>query len=211
MLHAAGLAFCLVLFLVVAALLAPAADAVADANPAASTFVRELGAESIKQLTDPSLPQAEREARFRRLLDKHFDLAAISKFVLGRFWRSATTVQRIEFQQAFEDFLVYSYSARFSEYGGVAFRVAGAVNEENGIVVVHSMIRMSKAEEIPFDWHLRCTEIGFMIVDLVVEGVSLAVTERSNFGSIIQSRGLDALIAALRARSVEPAGIGATE
>jgi phospholipid transport system substrate-binding protein len=203
--------FCLALALMAAAFFAPRGHAAADANPAASAFMRELGAESIKQLMDPSVPQAEREVRFRRLLDQHFDLPAISKFVLGRFWRSATAAQRIEFQQAFEDFLVYSYSARFSEYRGVAFQVTGAAIEENGIVVVHSVIRLSKVEEVPFDWRLRRTDTSFMIVDLIVEGISLTVTERSNFGSIIQNRGLEALIADLRAGSIELDGIDASK
>jgi phospholipid transport system substrate-binding protein len=195
------------LVLVALFVLAPPVGAVADANPAASAFICEFGAESIKELTDPALPQAEREVRFRRLLVEHFDLAAVSKFTLGRCWRSATDSQRAEFKKAHEDFIVYSYAARFADYQGVGFQVVGSVNEAGGVIVVHSRTRISKTEEVFLDWHLRVAGDSFVIVDIVVEGVSMAVTQRSEFGSIMQNRGgIDGLIAALRAKNAELAG-----
>ena len=188
-------------------ILAPPAGAMADANPAASAFIREFGAESLKELTDRATPPAEREARFRRLLVEHFDMAAISKFALGRYWRSATDSQRSAFKKAHEDFIVHSYAARFVDYQGVGFQVVGSVNEAAGVIVVHSRTRTSKTEEVFLDWHLRAAGDSFVIVDLVVEGVSMAVTQRSDFGSIIQNGGsIDGLIEALRAKNSEPAG-----
>jgi len=187
--------------------LAPAVAAVADANPAASAFIREFGAESLNELTDRAMPPAEREARFRRLLVEHFDMAALSKFALGRHWRLATDSQRNEFKKAHEDFIVHSYAARFADYHGVGFQVVGSVNEAGGAIVVHSRTRLSKTEEAFLDWHLRATGDGFLIVDIVIEGVSMRVTQRSDFGSIIQSRGgIDGLIEALRAKNSETAG-----
>jgi phospholipid transport system substrate-binding protein len=200
-------AFCAALVLAALFTLVPPVGAVADANPAASAFICDFGAESIKELTDPALPQAEREVRFRRLLVEHFDLAAISKFALGRYWRSATDSQRAEFKKAHEDFIVHSYAARFADYQGVGFQVAGSVNEAGGVIVVHSRTRISKTEEVFLDWHLHAASGSFVIVDIVIEGVSMAVTQRSEFGSIIQNRGgIDGLIAAMRAKNAEPAG-----
>jgi phospholipid transport system substrate-binding protein len=181
--------------------------AVADVNPAASAYIRAFGAEALKELTDPATPQTEREARFRRLFVEHFDLAALSKFALGRYWRSATDSQRREFKKVHEDFIVHSYAARFADYQGVGLQVVGSVNEAGGVIVVHSRTRLSKTDEVFLDWHLRAAGDSFLIVDLVVEGVSMAVTQRSDFGSIIQSRGgIDGLIEALRAKNAEPAG-----
>jgi phospholipid transport system substrate-binding protein len=204
-------AFCAAaLILATLLMVARPVGAAGDANPAASAFIRDLAAEAIKELTDPAVPQPRREALFRRLLNDHFDMAAISKFALGRYWRLASESQRIEFQHAFEDYLVHSYSARFSEYHGTGLHVAGSTNEANGVVIVHSKINTSKTEDVLLDWHLHSTDATFMIVDIVIEGVSMAVTERADFGSVIQSRGIDGLIEALRAKSSESAGTSIT-
>jgi phospholipid transport system substrate-binding protein len=117
----------------------------------------------------------------------------------------ATDPQRIEFQQAFEDCIVQSYSARFSEYRGTRLYVVGSVNEAGGIVIVHSKINTSKTENVPLDWRPQSTDGAFMILDIVIDGISMAVTERSDFGSVIQSHGIDGLIEALRAKISESA------
>jgi phospholipid transport system substrate-binding protein len=196
------------LFVAAALLLAPPALA-RDANPAASAFMQELGAKAIAELTDPAIPQPEREARFRRLLNEHFDMAAISRFVLGRYWRTASDAQRAEFQRLFEDFVVSAYSTRFSEYRGEAFRVAGSSNDDGNTTIVHSRIIMPSSENIRVDWRLRAAAGEFTVVDIIVEGVSMAVTQRAEFASVIQSRGgLDGLIEALRNRSAQAADNG---
>lgn len=195
-------AFCTVLLLAAAfVLVRPAA-----ADDQASAFMQKLGNEAIRELTDPAVPKAEREARFRRLLNDHFDMAAISRFVLGRYWRSADEPQRAEFRKLFEDFIVGSYSARFSEYRGESFRVAGSKSESGGTIIVHSRIDMPSSEDIRVDWRLRGDGGEFAIVDIIVEGVSMAVTQRSEFASVIQSRGgVDGLIEALRTKNAQSA------
>jgi phospholipid transport system substrate-binding protein len=196
--------FCASLLIVAAFAAWPAAAA--DANPAASAFMQTLGNEAIRDLTDPAVPKAEREARFRRLLNDHFDMAAISKFVLGRYWRSADESQREEFRKLFEDFIVGSYSARFGEYRGEAFKVAGSSVDNAGSIIVHSRIDMPSSEDIRVDWRLRGTDAEFSIVDIIVEGVSMAVTQRSEFASVIQSRGgVEGLIEALRTKNAQSA------
>ena len=177
-----------------------------DANSAASAFMQSLGSEAIAELTNPDVPQPEREARFRTLLDRHFDVPAIAKFTLGRYWRTATDEQRAEFSKLFEDFIVQSYSTRFSEYHGESFQVAGSTTDQTGITVVHSKIDMPSSEDIRVDWHLRARDTSFAIVDIVVEGVSMAVTQRSEFASVIQSRGgVAGLLDALRAKNAQSA------
>lgn len=183
-----------------------------DANPAASAFMQSLGSKAIGELTDPAVPQAERQARFRTLLDQHFDVPTIAKFTLGRYWRTATDEQRAEFSKLFEDFIVQSYSTRFAEYHGESFQVAGSSTDESGAIVVHSKIDMPSSEDVRVDWHLRAAGGSFAIVDIVVEGVSMAVTQRSEFASVIQSRGgVAGLLEALRAKNAQSADSSAVQ
>jgi phospholipid transport system substrate-binding protein len=196
----------LAVLLVAAAAVARPAAAAGDADPAASAFMQKLGNDAIDELTDPAVPTPERQARFRRLLNDHFDMAAISKFVLGRYWRTADEAQRAEFRTLFEDFIVVSYSARFSEYRGEAFKVSGSNAEGGGTILVHSKIDMPTSEDIRVDWRLRARDGQFAIVDIIVEGVSMAVTQRSEFASVIQSRGgIDGLLEALRTKNAQSA------
>jgi phospholipid transport system substrate-binding protein len=199
-------AFLTALLIAVAFVVVRPAAAAGDADPAASAFMQKLGNDAIHELTDPAVPAPERQARFRRLLDEHFDMPAISRFVLGRYWRTADEAQRAEFQKLFEDFIVGSYSARFSEYRGEAFAVVGSNAESGGTVLVHSKIDMPTSEDIRVDWRLRGRGGDYAIVDIIVEGVSMAVTQRSEFASVIQSRGgVDGLIEALRTKNAQSA------
>ncbi len=196
--------FCATLLLVATIALSQPAAATRDANPTAPEFIQELGNDAIKELTDPAIPQSEQEARFRRLLNDHFDMAAISKFALGRYWRSTNDAQRLEYQRLFVDFIVGSYSVRFSEYLGEGFNVADTGVESGGTFVVHSKIHMRSSEDIRVDWRLRGTDRDFAIIDIIVEGVSMGVTLRSEFASIIQSRGgVSGLIEALKTKNLQ--------
>jgi phospholipid transport system substrate-binding protein len=182
------------------------AAATSDAGPAAFAFIQGLGNDAIKELTNPAIPRPEREVRFRRLLNDHFDMAAMSKFVLGRYYRSIDETRRAEFQRLFVDFIVGSYAERFSEYMGDGLKVSGSSAEDGGTIVVHSKIDMRSAQDIRVDWRLRPANGNFTIVDIIVEGVSMAVTQRSEFGSLIQNRGgVDGLIEALRTKNVQSA------
>ena len=146
------------------------------------------------------------EARFRWVLVDRFDMAAISKFVLGRYWRSTNEAQRAEFQRLFVDFMVGSYSSRFSDYLGEGVRVTGSGAEDGGSILVHSTIDMPSAEDIRVDWRLRRAGGNFAIVDIIVEGASMEVTQRSAFASMIQDRGgIDGLIEALRTKNLQSA------
>jgi phospholipid transport system substrate-binding protein len=197
---------CSALLFTAAIAVAHPAAATSDASPAAGAFIQKLGNDAIRELTDSAIPQSEREARFRRLLVDRFDMAAISKFVLGRYWRSTNEVQRAEFQRLFVDFIVGSYAARFSEYLGEGVRVTGSGAKDDGAILVYSKIDMPASEDIRVDWLLRRANEDFAIVDIIVEGVSMDVTHRSEFASTIQERGgVNGLIEALRIKNLQSA------
>ncbi|WP_119459119.1 ABC transporter substrate-binding protein [Rhodospirillaceae bacterium SYSU D60014] len=153
----------------------------------AKSFIENLGAEAVEALTGPDLPQDERERRFSAMLNRYFDLPGIGKFVLGRYWRSASEAERQDFLRLFEDFIVKSYAARFAEYSGEQFRVLG-VRNEGDYATVQSLVIRPGAEDVRVDWRLRDAD-GLKIIDIMVEGVSMVITQRADFASVIQSRG----------------------
>lgn len=180
----------------------PAAEADAALDPKA--FIQDLGSEAIEVLSNGGLNADQREREFRRLFVKNFDVPRIGQFVLGRFWRTATESQRREYLQLFQDFVIKAYASRLQQYSGETLTVKDSRSENDGESVVHTIIE-SPAGGPPtrVDWRVRRDDGGFKIIDVVVEGVSMAITHRSEFASVIQNGGgrVDALLDALRKRS----------
>ena len=172
-----------------AALLAALPAYAALSADQAKTFIDGLSDDAIGSLTGASVTQPEREARFRSLLEAHFDMPGISKFVLGRYWKLASEPQQAEFQKLFETMLVQSYAKTFAQYGGEKFQTSKSWADGDGTVVVNSHVDRPNGDVIHLDWRVADQDSTLRIIDLVVEGVSLRATHRSDFASAIQSNG----------------------
>jgi len=178
----------------------PAAAYAALAADDAKKFIDGLSGDAIGSLTGTTLTQGDRENRFRSLLEAHFDLPGISKFVLGRYWKLANDSQQGEFQKLFETLLVQSYAKTFAQYGGDKFKVTKSMADSDGSVIVNSYVDRPNGDTIHLDWRVADQGGSMLIVDLVVEGVSLRTTHRSDFASAIQSNGgtIEGLLKVLR-------------
>ena len=186
-----------------AALLAfPSLVRAAPSTADAQKFIDSLGEAAISSLTGTDLSEDERETRFRGLLESHFDLPGISKFVLARYWRVATDAERADFRRLFEDLLVQAYAKKFAEYAGERFKVSGALANDDGSITVNSLIDRPNGDQIRLDWRIEDVS-GLKISDLIVEGVSLRTTYRSDVGSVIQNGGgkVASLLDALRQKT----------
>lgn len=162
-------------------------------------FVRELGNQAIHTLTGGDLSSSERAQRFRTLLMANFDVPAIGKTVLGRYWRTATPEEQQEYLKLFEQFLVANYAQRFAQYAGEEF-VVKSVREDGGQKTVLTEIKRPSGELARLDWVMRPEDDSFKILDVKVEGISMSETHRSEFASVIQNSGgkVSGLIDALR-------------
>jgi len=181
------------LFVIVLVLATPREANAQDAR----TFIATLGEQAI-QVLGPSVPEVQRQARFRELFRDDFDIPGIGQFVLGRYWRTATPKEQQDFLGLFQEYLVRAYSARLGAYGGEPFHVTGVRPNGEETVVASEIIRPS-GSRIAVDWYL----IGrgpYKITDVYVGGVSMKVTQRDEFASVIQRNGgrVEALIAQLR-------------
>lgn len=176
----------------------PALAAVSTAD--AEKFINGLGSDAIGSLTGSGMSSADREARFDGLLKANFDMPGISKFVLGRYWKIATPDQQTEFAQLLEKLLTQSYAKAFAQYSGQKFAVTGARSNDDGSTIVNSTINQPNGDIIRLDWRVEGEAGKPIITDLLVEGVSLRTTHRSDFASAIQSNGgtVKGLLDALR-------------
>jgi phospholipid transport system substrate-binding protein len=184
--------------IVVFAALCPVGGPRAQAAPDAVAFVSTLGTQAI-QVLGPQVSEQRRLTRFRELFRDDFDVPRIGAFVLGRYWRTATPQQRQEFLRLFQEYIVEAYSARLGQYGGEPFRVTGSRAAGEEIIVTSQVIRQNGAP-VEVDWYLVDEGGRLKIIDVYVGGISMKVTERDEFGSIIQRNGgsVEPLLAALR-------------
>ncbi|KAF0119352.1 MAG: ABC-type transport system [Rhodospirillaceae bacterium] len=182
-----------------------AASTPAISQSEAESFVRTMSEQALQTLTRSDLSDVERARYFREVFNTTADLESIGRFVLGRYWRKATDAERTEFLKLFEDITVYTWSKRFKEYFGVGIAVAGIRPSPEEEVVVESTVTPHQGPPLLVLWKLKRSEKGIRVTDLVVEGISMAVTYRSEYGSVLQHSGgeVAGLLAALRAKADE--------
>ena len=162
-------------------------------------FIRLVAQKAIKSLTNERITVSQREDHFRQLLRQTFELKLIARFTLGRFWRRASAAQQKEYTRLFEDFIVKAYTTRFSDYKGEKFIVGKVRNINDRDTLVQSELTLADGRKIPVYWRVRNGK-SLKIIDVLVEGVSMAITQRDEFSAIINRSGgkLDGLIIALR-------------
>lgn len=173
----------------------------ADSNEeAAQAFVNKLTSEGIGFLGDSGISKDQQKQEFEKLLNRNFDLDAIARFSLGRHWRDATPAQKSEYTKLFKDMIVDVYSNRFGEYQGQTIEVTGSRKEGEKDVLVHSLLNQASGPDVKVDWRVRGTSESYKVIDVIVEGVSMALTQRSDFASVIQRGGgnIEVLLAHLR-------------
>ena len=191
-----------VLALVLGGNLGSAAQA---ADPAAS---REAAAEFIETLAEkvlaiqPSEPAAMAEPRrdaLRNLIRGSFDLDLTSQLVLGKFWARATPEQRTTFKDLFAGYLLNTYAHQLDAYRVETLAVT-ACNRigENDYLVQTSIERDSGLANAV--WRVRGRGGEYRIIDVLLDGISLTLTHRSEFASVIRRHGFDGMLEVLRER-----------
>jgi len=174
----------------------------AESDP--GSYVMEMTTNAINTLTNKSISQNEKESQFGKLFDKNFDVSSISRFVLGKYWKQASLDQKKNFIKAFRNYVVKTYSSRFNEYSGEKLKLVNYENEKNPkIFLVHTILERQDAPVIKVDWRIGKKKDRFVILDIIIEGISLAITQRSEFVSVIdQNEGsIDQLISLLKERT----------
>jgi phospholipid transport system substrate-binding protein len=181
--------------------------AAVGAAPDPATVINNLGNRALEVLGNKNTTPAQRVARFHELFLEDFDVPGIARFVLGRYWKIATPEQQEEFVKLFEDYIAIVYSNQLAAYMGETLKVTGSRKDAEGAVVASEIIRPSGAPPVKVDWHLTDRNGSYKISDVTVDGVSMAITQRSEFASVIQRSGgqVGGLIAQLRQKTAETA------
>ncbi len=197
-------ALALTLLLVISGTQANAADEPWRTDPRA--FINHFAEAGIEGILTAEIDDTEKTAQFRTLFNDGFDIPAISRFVIGRTWRRTSDADKEAFIALFEDVIVYTWSRRFSEYKGQTIEVRGTTPDGNTGTLVDSVIVDKAGQTISAQWRLRMRDDGLRIVDVIIEGVSMAITYRQDYASVIrQQGGMSGLLDLLGKQVVESA------
>jgi phospholipid transport system substrate-binding protein len=159
-------------------------------SPAApSAVVTGVIAALEQTLGDTTLTVRDREQRIRDLLQDHFDIPAISRYVLGRYSAGASRQEQDTFADLFQRWMIVTYTGTVKGLNEASWTVVRTRPEGAESVVVNSEIPQVKSRPIEIDWRLHQDGDQYKIIDVSLQGISLVLVEREEAASIIQRNG----------------------
>ena len=190
-----------------AGLLVGSGPAFAASPEAPSLSAREVAEQTIAAvlvvLNEQGASEESRRDRIAAIAYEHFDFDTMSKLVIARPWRKFTKAQRAEFIADFKTLLARSYGRRLSRYEGVNLEVVGEVPEQRGDVTVKSKIVGGQFDGATIDYRSRAGDGRWLVIDVIIEGVSLVSNFRAQFKPIVAQGGAPELLARLKEKNEE--------
>ena len=154
-------------------------------------FIESLGQEVLTKIADKKINDNEREKNFRKLYGRAFDNAYISRFVLGRHWKKIDKKTRSEFVKSFNDYLIMIYAPKFKGWNGKFETIDSQIENKMYVVSMRLVTNSTPPSSLMLDWRMIVTkEKQFKILDVNIDGVSMLVTQRAEFSSVIKNNPL---------------------
>jgi phospholipid transport system substrate-binding protein len=184
--------------------------AAAPSGEAAERVVRQL-VERVWQLVSEHGADDGRYHELLLVIDQQTDLSLLGRLALGRHWRSATPEQQAEYLTLFRNVMLRRFVERLRPYAGSdlgraeeGFRIVASRPVGPQDILVQSQVMPPSSPPLQVDWRLRQQEDHLVIIDLIVGGISLLLTQRSEFSAVLERVGMEGLLVELRARAAQP-------
>ena len=164
----------------------------------AEAFVLKLTDEAKIIFNDKSLSKDSRLKKLNDLSSKYLDLDALAGYTLGDYREKATSSERENFNKLFREYFIKNMSSKLNDFADQDLKVINSKKiNENNIIVSTKIFSKKDAQEIAVEWRIYIKDSKLLARDLVVEGLSLARTQKEEFSSIIVSKGFVGVISAL--------------
>jgi phospholipid transport system substrate-binding protein len=163
----------------------------------ASDFVKGIGDKLVAVVNGPGSDRDKRE-RLTQIIDSGVDVEGVARFCLGRFWRNATPEQQKRYMELFHQVLVNNITSKLGDYQGVRFTM-GRSQQREDTDVVSTVVERPNNPPTNVDWIISSASGSPKIIDVVAEGTSLRLTQRSDYASYLSrnNNNIDALINAM--------------
>ena len=165
----------------------------------AETFVLETTKNAKSIILDSSLNENQKRTKLEKLALDAVDVAGLARYTLGEEAKNLSDKQISDFVSTFKIFFSKNISHRLKDYSDQDVRIIGSKKiSENYVLVDSKIVSIKNKQEISVEWRVFLIDNKLIIRDLVVEGLSLARTQREEFSSIIANKGFAALIQSLK-------------
>ena len=169
-----------------------------SAESNAEAFVLKLTDEAKIIFNDKSLSKDSRLKKLNELSSKYLDLDALASYTLGDYREKATNSERENFNKLFREYFIKNMSSKLNDFADQDLKIIDSKKiNENNIIVSTKIFSKKDAQEIAVEWRIFTKDSKLLARDLVVEGLSLARTQKEEFASIIASKGFVGVISAL--------------
>jgi phospholipid transport system substrate-binding protein len=187
--------------------LMPVTVVIADELQSPQQVIKSVSTQLQERLHDKSFTQnfAQVNQFVNGVIDSHTDFEKIAPLVLGKHWKTATTVERERFTHEFQTLLVRTYSRAFVEYNDWSIRFTPLVMPSEATkVIVKTEVLQPGQQPVAVNYRMFLTKGEWKVYDIMIDGVSLVTNYRSTFNNEIQRKGsLSAVIDDLAKRNAE--------
>ena len=190
-----------VLFLLAILLLLPGVHPASAATKAgAIQHIQILGEQAFGAVQRDDISLEKREVILADVLNQGFALPLVARFVLGRYWRRATPEQRDSYVDLFGRFVIKSYSRHIGGFAGSSFDIVGAEAIGKSDFLVMTNLRRKTGPSFKAGWRVRFIDGEHKIIDVIIEGISMAVSQRQEFAAVLKRDGIERLLQILAAK-----------
>ncbi len=169
-----------------------------SATDRASAFVKATGEKLVGVVNGPGA-SAQKRQMLTQIIDSTVDVDGVAKFCLGRFWKQASPEQQQHYVAIFHQVLVTNITSKLGEYKGVTFTMSRS-EPDGDTVKVDTIVNRPNNPPTNVQWVISNAGSGPKIVDVVAEGTSLRLTQRSDYASYLShnNNDIDKLISAMQ-------------
>ena len=162
-----------------------------SSNP--KDFVNELVVDAITKLADKNLNKDQKIIFVEKVALENVDIKALSLYTLGELRKSSNEEDILNYQKSFEKYFLKSLTSRLTDYSSSKFEISGEDKKSSNYTIVNSKITPTDGgPELKVDWRVYTKNPDKPLIrDLIVEGLSLARTQKEEFGSILSSNNND--------------------
>jgi len=162
-------------------------------NPEPKTFIDELVKDATATLSNKSISKVDKLKKIKSIALQNVDIEALSMYTLGQARKNLNQAKLEEYKSLFESYFLKNLTSRLKDYSSQKFTVLEADQKSEIYTIVSSQIeKNSSGPEIKIDWRVYTKDPARPLVrDLIVEGLSLAKTQKEEFASILNSNNND--------------------
>jgi phospholipid transport system substrate-binding protein len=147
----------------------------------------------VSALVDSNGDSASKALRLREIMEQRAAMPQIARFAAGTAWRSMDADQQTRFVAAFTKFVSGVYASRFQEYANAGktaelFKIGHVIDAGRKGMLVKTTIVRTGATPMEVEWLVTDQPGRVLIADIVIEGVSLLVTQREEIGGMLEAR-----------------------